>query len=166
VVCKGFNWKTDLASFEEHQRQEIKIVLNVKGAVLWDVTPCILVEMHWHFRGTYGVVVYCDHAGSRLLWNVRVDIYPDDCWRNFLWNTGTLLPDCMASHPHGQHHERLISYRAYIAFMWYLFCLQILQNSGLQQQQHSGWVKMKDFIIRTNPYTVSFLYPGYLLYQI
>jgi hypothetical protein len=143
VVCKGSIWKSDLARFEEHQLQEIQILLNVKAAVFWDVTPCILVEMLWHFRGTYGVAgcrdYYSKEISSELLEHFCLTAWHHIPMGNTM-STSELIPSI-----HCLHNE------------WYLFCLQILQNSGLQQQQqqqqHSRWVKIKDFITQTNPYT-------------
>jgi hypothetical protein len=36
----------EYTSFEETKLQDIKILLNMKAAIFWNVTPCILIEMH------------------------------------------------------------------------------------------------------------------------
>jgi hypothetical protein len=61
-----------------------KILL--KMSVIWNVAPCSLVQIDWHFRGPN-----CLHHQSN-------DHCPDDGGSKHPWNRGQLLPDYMAQH--------------------------------------------------------------------
>jgi hypothetical protein len=63
--------------------------LVMESTILFDVTSCSLVEVYWHFGGTY-----CLYFQGRRL---RQSNSNDGCITLFR-NVGKYLPDCTASH--------------------------------------------------------------------
>jgi len=45
-LAKGSPESQNVRALKRISFQDIKILLNMRAAILWDVTPCILIEMH------------------------------------------------------------------------------------------------------------------------
>jgi hypothetical protein len=73
-------------------------------AVFWVVAPCILVEVHWHFRGPCCL----HHQGKQ----------PDDGGSKYLWNVGKLLPDYTAQEPRTQPSSYSPPWEHEISLQW------------------------------------------------
>jgi hypothetical protein len=63
------------------QHSVLKLPLSLNSTIFWNVTPCIMVNMYWHFRGTY-----CPYLQRRTGSQAKEQLlitFILQLWRNF-----------------------------------------------------------------------------------
>lgn len=120
-------WKSGTKTFWSPGRFEVHIAVSIKSMIFWDMIQYYLVGRHHCFRGSF-----CHHLQVRRA--------------RFLWNSGTYLPGCTASHSR-KVMVLIECYDLLLTFIWpssdmfcHFFCvtsggvrLQELQNPTPQQ---------------------------------
>jgi hypothetical protein len=101
-----------------------KVTINMKMAVFWVVSPCILVEIYQRFRGPCCL----HHQGD--------ETRPDDGSSKVLWNVGKFLPDYTALQPRRQPSSYQPPWEPQVLLTINIFAITSFSTRTLHKQSY------------------------------